>query len=156
MDEEELRDVLLEAMQNMVDPPGTDEESGLKGNSASGSAAGGFFARKLKRKGAAAKLSNEELEAAAHWLIERFGQEDDDDSDDEDTSDFIEAEPVRLAVKALLEVVENGAKNIEVALFRRGEKFCFLSDGEVASIVESIEEERAEEEKKANAKKSKK
>ena len=84
MDEEEVRDVLLEAMQNMIDAPETDEESGLKG--ASGSSAGGFFARKLKRKGGAAKLSNEELESAAHWLVERFGQEDDDDSNEEDAT----------------------------------------------------------------------
>lgn len=86
MDEEELRDVLLEAMHNMMDAPIADEESGPKGISASGSVAGGFFARKLKRKGGAAKLSSEELGAAAHWLIERFGQEGDDESDEEDAA----------------------------------------------------------------------
>jgi hypothetical protein len=84
IDEDELRDVLLEAMHNMLDAPVGDEDE-TKCSSASGSAVLGFFARKLKPKGSSAKLSSEELEAAAHWLVERFGQEADDESDDEDS-----------------------------------------------------------------------
>lgn len=81
MDEEELRDVLFEAMHNMMDAPDLDDEGGLD----RGSKGGGFFSRKNKLKGATENLSNEELEAAAHWLIERFGQED-DESDEEDVA----------------------------------------------------------------------
>jgi hypothetical protein len=82
IDEEELRDMLLEAMQNMLDAP-VEDEAGSKGTKASDSVAGGFFARRFKRKATSAKLSSEELDAAAHWLIERFGQEADEESDEE-------------------------------------------------------------------------
>lgn len=48
-------------------------------------------------------------------------------------------EIIKLAVRALLEVVESGAKNMEVAVIRRGEPLTLLSDEEVQNLVQEIE-----------------
>ena len=48
----------------------------------------------------------------------------------------------KLAVRALLEVVEAGSKNIEVAIMRRDTGLTILSDEEVDAIVASIEAEK--------------
>ena len=50
---------------------------------------------------------------------------------------------------ALLEVVEAGSKNIEVAVLRRGEELKMLGDEEVETIVQALEAEK----KAAEAKK---
>lgn len=57
-------------------------------------------------------------------------------------------ETVKLGVRAVLEVVEAGADNVEVALLTKGAAVRYLSPEDVAKIVEEIEAERAEEEEK--------
>jgi 20S proteasome subunit alpha 4 len=47
-------------------------------------------------------------------------------------------EAVRLAVAALLEVVENGAKNLEVELMRRGEPMRLMPEEDLQKIIESL------------------
>jgi len=54
---------------------------------------------------------------------------------------------VKLAVKALMEVVESGSKNIEIAVLRRGEDLKILEDEEVEALVKLIEDENSKEEK---------
>lgn len=54
---------------------------------------------------------------------------------------------VKLACRALLEVVEAGGKNIEVAVLRPGKELQLLTDDEVDVIVKGIEEEKEAEEK---------
>lgn len=51
---------------------------------------------------------------------------------------------VKIAMKAVLEVVESGSKNIEVAVMKKGERAKFLSDDEIAKFVEEIEAEKVE------------
>ncbi|EOD32106.1 hypothetical protein EMIHUDRAFT_434211 [Emiliania huxleyi CCMP1516] len=55
---------------------------------------------------------------------------------------------VKLACRALLEVVEAGGKNIEVAVLRQGKELQLLGDDEVEAIVKGIEAEKEEEDKK--------
>lgn len=50
---------------------------------------------------------------------------------------------LKLAVKGLLEVVEAGSKNCEVAVLRRGQEMTILSDAEVEAIVADIQKEAA-------------
>lgn len=50
---------------------------------------------------------------------------------------------VKLACRALLEVVEAGGKNIEVAVLRRGQQLKMLSDDEVETLCATIEAEKA-------------
>ncbi|ETV95783.1 hypothetical protein H310_10839 [Aphanomyces invadans] len=56
--------------------------------------------------------------------------------------DMDEEGAVRLAVKALLEVVEAGSKNIEVAVVRRGGVSSTVPDATVESVCASIEKEK--------------
>ena len=50
---------------------------------------------------------------------------------------------VKLAVRALLEVVEAGSKNIEVAVLRAGQGMTLLADAEVDALVAAIEADKA-------------
>lgn len=53
---------------------------------------------------------------------------------------------IRLTVKSLLEVVQTGAKNIEIAVMSPGEeKMEMLNTEEIEKYVESINTEKAEE-----------
>ena len=54
---------------------------------------------------------------------------------------------VKLACRALLEVVEAGSKNIEVAVLRRGKELEMLGDDEVDTIVKALEAEKVAAEK---------
>lgn len=60
---------------------------------------------------------------------------------------------VKLAIKALLEVVQSGKKNLEIAVMRKGEALKMLDPETIGKYVEIIEKEKEEE---ANAKKQKK
>jgi 20S proteasome subunit alpha 4 len=51
-------------------------------------------------------------------------------------------ETAKLAVRALLEVVEAGSKNIEVAVMRRDTGLTILTDEEVDAITAEIEAEK--------------
>ena len=57
------------------------------------------------------------------------------------------ADGAKLACRALLEVVEAGGKNIEVAVLRKGQPLEFLTDEAVDKVVEAVEAEKAEAEK---------
>lgn len=57
--------------------------------------------------------------------------------------DMDETASVKLAVQALLEVVDSGAKNMEVCVIRRAETVT-LEESAVDTIVEEIEEETGE------------
>merc|ERR1712130_280946 len=57
-----------------------------------------------------------------------------------------ESATIKLAVKALLEVVESGSKNVEVAIVKYKEDLRFLADTDVDSYVQEIEKEKKEEE----------
>ncbi|XP_020623985.1 proteasome subunit alpha type-7-A-like, partial [Orbicella faveolata] len=62
-------------------------------------------------------------------------------------------ETIKLAIKALLEVVQSGGKNIELAVMRKGETLKILQPDEVDKFVEVIEKEKeAEAEKKKKEK----
>lgn len=50
---------------------------------------------------------------------------------------------VKLACRALLEVVEAGGKNIEVAILKKGMELQFLTDEEVDAVVTVLEAEKA-------------
>jgi len=54
-----------------------------------------------------------------------------------------EKECMKLAVKALLEVVESGGRNIEVATMRPGEPLKLWTDEEVDTFVTALEAEKA-------------
>lgn len=69
------------------------------------------------------------------------------ESADEDT--------IKLAVKAILEVVESSHKNIEITLMYRDSGLKILSESEVEALVAAVEKEKSEaEEKKSAAQKS--
>ena len=55
---------------------------------------------------------------------------------------------VKLACRALLEVVEAGSKNIEVAVLRHGQELKMLDDEEVEKIVQELEAQKKEGKKK--------
>jgi 20S proteasome subunit alpha 4 len=61
-----------------------------------------------------------------------------------------EYDPVKLAIKALLEVVESGSKNIEIALIERGKEMEFMDADAIAKIADGILAEREALEKKKN------
>ncbi|TRY74526.1 hypothetical protein TCAL_09200 [Tigriopus californicus] len=56
-----------------------------------------------------------------------------------------EDDTIKLAIKALLEVVQQGGKNLEVAVMRRGRKMEMLSVGTIDEHVKVIEKEKEEE-----------
>lgn len=58
--------------------------------------------------------------------------------------DSAEYDPVKLAVHSLMEVVESGSKNIEIAILEPGKELDYLTEEAVASIVEEIERETEE------------
>jgi len=50
---------------------------------------------------------------------------------------------LKLAIRSLLEVVESGSKNLEIALLKRGEELQFLTEAELEVFVKEIEAEKA-------------
>ncbi|XP_018611514.1 proteasome subunit alpha type-7-like [Scleropages formosus] len=55
---------------------------------------------------------------------------------------------IKLGVRALLEVVQSGGKNIELAIMKRDEPLKILSAEEIEAVVSDIEKEKEESEKK--------
>jgi len=55
-------------------------------------------------------------------------------------------ETMKLAIRALLEVVESGSKNLEIAYLKRDQDLQFLTDTEIETIVKQIEAEKPKEE----------
>jgi 20S proteasome subunit alpha 4 len=62
-------------------------------------------------------------------------------------------ETIKLAVKALLEVVQSGSQSIEMAVLEKGKRLKFLSHDEIDSYVKMIEADKEEELKKKKQKK---
>ncbi|XP_057291155.1 proteasome subunit alpha type-7-like [Hydractinia symbiolongicarpus] len=60
---------------------------------------------------------------------------------------------IKLALKALLEVVQTGSKNVEMAVMRKGEGMRLLETAEVEEYVKQIEKEKEDEAEKKKAKK---
>jgi len=79
-------------------------------------------------------------------------KDDDDDDEDYEEPPLNEDESVKLVVQALLEVVESGSKNIEIAVIRRDTGIEVLPNEKVVEIVKIIEEEK---EKSGKGKKKK-
>lgn len=52
---------------------------------------------------------------------------------------------IRLAIKSLLEVVQTGAKNIEIAIMAPGKTIEMLPVEDIESHVKNIEQEKQEE-----------
>jgi 20S proteasome subunit alpha 4 len=68
------------------------------------------------------------------------------------TVTLTEEESIRLAVRALLEVVDSGAKNIELAVMSSPqEEVKILEEGTLQAIIEDIEKEQEEAKKNNNA-----
>lgn len=63
-----------------------------------------------------------------------------------------EADPIKLAVKGLLEVVQLGAKNLEVAVMERGKRMRMMTTEEIEKYVKEIEDEKEQEAAKAKKK----
>ena len=57
------------------------------------------------------------------------------------TQGLSEDEAVRLAVKALLEVVDSGSKNMEVAIMRRGAAVFMVPEEALQTVITDIERE---------------
>ncbi|KAF3858219.1 hypothetical protein F7725_011420 [Dissostichus mawsoni] len=61
-------------------------------------------------------------------------------------------ETIKLTIKALLEVVQSGGKNIELAIIRRNKPLKILEAKEIESLVAEIEKEKEEEAEKKKQK----
>eukprot|EP00486_Rosalina_sp_Unknown_P001349 CAMPEP_0201568742 /NCGR_PEP_ID=MMETSP0190_2-20130828/9966_1 /ASSEMBLY_ACC=CAM_ASM_000263 /TAXON_ID=37353 /ORGANISM="Rosalina sp." /LENGTH=73 /DNA_ID=CAMNT_0047990197 /DNA_START=633 /DNA_END=854 /DNA_ORIENTATION=- len=48
---------------------------------------------------------------------------------------------IKLAVRCLLEVVEHGAKNIDIGILEKGKKLRKLNEKEVNELVQQIQKE---------------
>lgn len=59
--------------------------------------------------------------------------------------DMDREQTIQLTIKSLLEVVQTGAKNIEVAIMSPGKTIEMLPDDQIESYVKSIETEKQEE-----------
>jgi len=66
------------------------------------------------------------------------------------------AETTKLAIRSLMEVVESGSKNIEIAVLKRNEELIFLSDNEIDAFVKQIEAEKPVEDSKTKETQSQK
>lgn len=71
------------------------------------------------------------------------------------TSEAVETEKgtVKLAIRALLEVVQSGRKNLEIAVMKRGEPMKMLDADKIDEYVAEIEKEKEEEADKKKQKK---
>merc|ERR1711881_294610 len=56
-----------------------------------------------------------------------------------------EADTVKLAIKALLEVVQSGGKNLEICVMSEGQKMRMMALPEIEKVVAEVEKEKEEE-----------
>merc|ERR1711981_479184 len=56
-----------------------------------------------------------------------------------------EEETVKLAIKALLEVVQSGGKNLEICVMTEGQKMRMMALPEIEKVVAEVEKEKEEE-----------
>ena len=59
-------------------------------------------------------------------------------------ADLGEQDAIKTTVKALLEVVDSGAKNMEIAIMRKGEPMAILPEDQLTAVIEEIEREQEE------------
>ncbi|EOR01166.1 hypothetical protein E3P92_01757 [Wallemia ichthyophaga] len=59
--------------------------------------------------------------------------------------DLSDDDAIKLTIKSLLQVVQTGAKNIDISILKKGEKSTQLESAQVEQIVEAIERENKEE-----------
>lgn len=64
-----------------------------------------------------------------------------------------EHDTVKLAIRALLEVVQSGKKNLEIAVMRKGQPMEMLSSSSIEKYVGIIEKEKEQEAEKKKQKK---
>ena len=57
-------------------------------------------------------------------------------------------ECVKLTTRALLEVVQTGAKNIEITVVKPGAEIVRLDNAEIAAYVDEIEKEKQQQQQK--------
>ncbi|ELU13030.1 hypothetical protein CAPTEDRAFT_221691 [Capitella teleta] len=71
------------------------------------------------------------------------------------SEDLVESdrEAIKLCLKALLEVVQSGSRNMEVAVMARGQRLKTLEPEEVEVYIQEIEKEKEEEAEKKKQKK---
>lgn len=55
-----------------------------------------------------------------------------------------EQQGIKMAIRCLLEVVEHGAKNIDIGVLVKGKKLRKLTETEVNNVVEEIKKDEAE------------
>lgn len=55
--------------------------------------------------------------------------------------DLNDDDAIKLTIKSLLEVVQTGAKNIEISIMKKGEKVKQLDNQTIEDIVNTIEQE---------------
>lgn len=67
------------------------------------------------------------------------------------TAAMTEDDSVRTTIKALLEVVDSGAKNMEIAIMRKGEAVSMMSEEQLTTIIADIEREAEEAKAKTTA-----
>ena len=67
------------------------------------------------------------------------------------TDGLSEEEAIRLTVKTLLEVVDSGSKNMEVAIIKAGQPVRMLDEATLASLSAQIEAEAEEAKNKGAA-----
>ena len=66
-------------------------------------------------------------------------------------ADLGEQDAIKTTVKALLEVVDSGAKNMEIAIMRKGEPMVILPEDKLTAVIEEIEKEQEEAKAKTTA-----
>jgi len=67
-----------------------------------------------------------------------------------------EEESIKLALKALMEVIQSGSKNMEIAIMRRNEPLKMLEPEEIDKYIQAVEKEKEEEAEKKKQKLEKK
>mmetsp|Transcript_2294 Transcript_2294/g.1632 ORF Transcript_2294/g.1632 Transcript_2294/m.1632 type:complete len:251 (+) Transcript_2294:41-793(+) len=60
------------------------------------------------------------------------------------TAGLSDTEALRLTIKALLEVVDSGTKNMEIAILRQGEAVSMIPESELQTYITDIEREQEE------------
>ena len=71
----------------------------------------------------------------------------------EKENDLTDAATIKLTIKSLLEVVQTGAKNIEICVMKPGRVITQLTNEEIEKVVEEVEAEKAAEAEKKKPKK---
>lgn len=57
------------------------------------------------------------------------------------TATMTQEETIKMTIKALLEVVDSGSKNMEIAVMRFGEKVDMLDETQIQTVITEIEKE---------------